>query len=508
MLPVYSTAHLRHYLRSLDRPLEEVNASSVVALNRFVLAALRREPAVEDWNTEELQRLLYKWRDPREMSSRDAPPKNGTRYWLMALGEGSKHWDACREEGVARLGFDGIGDLRHYESRAQVLEKLWALKSTKKRSPGGAARMCWEFCHVVKLGDVIFVKKGTQRVIGRGVVTSDYRFDDSRSAFKNIRDVTWWRTNGEWVAGKANKLPRQTLTDITDKTELVQDIERGIEASDVVLDPSDFETYTGDHAVAELFLHREDIERLTELLRRKNNLVLQGPPGTGKTYLAQRLAWLLAGERSRDRVEVVQFHQSYGYEDFVRGYRPTEAGGFELQDGPFLHFCERARKDPDRPHVLVIDEINRGNLSRVFGELLMLIETDKRADKWAVRMAYARHDEGAFHVPPNLYLIGTMNTADRSLALVDYALRRRFAFWTLVPAFSADRFVQHLSEHGVLEPDAAPDQSTPECTERSDFEGPTARRGVPDRPQLLLPTAGELGQRRRLERLVHERGSL
>ena len=124
------------------------------------------------------------------------------------------------------------------------------------------------------------------------------------------------------MAGKANKLPRQTLTDITDKTELVQDIERGIEASDVALDPSDFETYTGDHAAAELFLHREDIERLTELLRRKNNLVLQGPPGTGKTYLAQRLAWLLAGERSRDRVEVVQFHQSYGYEDFVRGYRP------------------------------------------------------------------------------------------------------------------------------------------------------------------------------------------
>ena len=452
VLPVYSTAHLRHYLRSLDRPSEEVNASSVVALNRFLLAALRREPAVEDWNTEELQRLLYKWRDPRETSPRDTPPKDGTRYWLMALGEGSKHWDACREEGVARMGFDGTGDLRRYESRAQVREKLWALRPTQKRAPGGAARMCWEFCHVVKPGDVIFVKKGTQRVIARGVVTSDYRFDDSRSALKNIRDVTWWRTNGEWVAGKANNLPIQTLTDITDKTELVQDIERALEASNVALDRTDFETYTVDHAVAELFLHREDIERLTNLLRRKNNLVLQGPPGTGKTYLAQRLAWLLAGKRCRDRVEVVQFHQSYGYEDFVRGYRPTEAGGFELQDGPFLNFCERARKDPDLPHVLVIDEINRGNLSRVFGELLMLIEADKRADKWAVRMAYARHDEGAFYVPPNLYLIGTMNTADRSLAMVDYALRRRFAFWTVDPAFSADRFTQHLSEHGVLEP--------------------------------------------------------
>ena len=410
-----------------------------------VFARRIKELNADDWRRDEAVKL-------GRSTSSDGSPKDGTRYWLMALGEGSKNWDACREEGVARLGFDGTGDLRRYESRTQVREKLWALKPTKKRAPGGAARMCWQFCHVVKPGDVIFVKKGTQRVIGRGVVTSDYRFDDSRSGFKNIRDVRWWRTNREWVASKANNLPRQTLTDITDKAELVQDIERALETSDIALDRTDFETYTVDHAATELFLHREDIERLTDLLRRKNNLVLQGPPGTGKTYLAQRLAWLLAGERSRDRVEVVQFHQSYGYEDFVRGYRPTEAGGFELQDGPFLNFCERARKDPDRPHVLVIDEINRGNLSRVFGELLMLIEADKRADKWAVRMAYARHDEGTFHVPPNLCLIGTMNTADRSLALVDYALRRRFAFWTVDPAFSDDRFTQHLSEHGVLEP--------------------------------------------------------
>ena len=121
--------------------------------------------------------------------------------------------------------------------------------------------------------------------------------------------------------------------------------------------------YTIDRAVADLFLRREEIERLMNLLRRKKNLVLQGPPGTGKTYLAQRLAWLLAGTQSRDRIEVVQFHQSYGYEDFVRGYRPTKAGGFELRDGPFLQVCERARQNPDRPHVLMVDEINRGNLS-------------------------------------------------------------------------------------------------------------------------------------------------
>ena len=270
----------------------------------------------------------------------------------------------------------------------------------------------------------------------------------------NPEEESDWLRQHEWLAKRLNDMHgvfAQRIRELN-ADDLAVKLGGSTEASVVAPDLADVETYTIDHAIADLFLRREDIERLTDLLRRKKNLVLQGPPGTGKTYLAQRLTWLLAGEYSRDRIEVVQFHQSYGYEDFVRGYRPTEAGGFELQDGPFLHVCERARKDPDRPHVLVIDEINRGNLSRVFGELLMLIEADKRSAKWAVRMAYARHGEGTFYVPPNLYLIGTMNTADRSLALVDYALRRRFAFWTADPAFSADRFTHHLGEHGVPEP--------------------------------------------------------
>ncbi|MYB17666.1 MAG: AAA domain-containing protein [Holophagales bacterium] len=201
---------------------------------------------------------------------------------------------------------------------------------------------------------------------------------------------------------------------------------------------------------AEIFMGRVEIERLLSQLTRKKALVLQGPPGTGKTFIAQRLAWLLAEEQSMARIEAVQFHQSYGYEDFVRGYRPTEDGGFVLRDGPFLDFCEQAREDRERPHVLLIDEINRGNLSRIFGELLMLIEADKRSPGWAVRLAYPRGgDDERFHVPENLHLIGTMNTADRSLALVDYALRRRFAFFTVEPAFGRPEFRRHLADRGV-----------------------------------------------------------
>ncbi len=217
-------------------------------------------------------------------------------------------------------------------------------------------------------------------------------------------------------------------------------------------DGGDDEPYTLVAAADDIFRDRADIERLLSQLARKKALVLQGPPGTGKTFIAQRLAWLLAQERSMERIEAVQFHQSYGYEDFVRGYRPTEEGGFVLRDGPFLDFCKRAREDSDRPHVLLIDEINRGNLSGIFGELLMLIEADKRSEEWAVRLAYPRGAGERFHVPENLYLIGTMNTADRSLALVDYALRRRFAFFTVEPAFGHPQFRRHLEDRHVPAP--------------------------------------------------------
>ncbi|GHV36835.1 hypothetical protein FACS1894187_12170 [Synergistales bacterium] len=164
-------------------------------------------------------------------------------------------------------------------------------------------------------------------------------------------------------------------------------------------------------------------------------MILQGAPGVGKTFAAKRLAFSIIGKEDDRRVKIVQFHQSYSYEDFVMGYRP-DGRGFCLAEGPFYQFCKIAEKDDDdRPYFFIIDEINRGNLSKIFGELLMLIENDKRGEKNALRLLYKDED---FFVPENVHIIGMMNTADRSLAMIDYALRRRFVFFDMEPAFDSD----------------------------------------------------------------------
>lgn len=193
------------------------------------------------------------------------------------------------------------------------------------------------------------------------------------------------------------------------------------------------------------FVSESDLDAMLERLTTKLNIILQGPPGTGKTWLARRLGWALCDERASARVKVIQFHPSLTYEDFVRGWRPTSTG-LELTDGPFLEMCESASRDSENPYVLVIEEVNRGNPAQVFGELLTLIEADKRNPDNGMRLAYPRGNE-SFFVPSNLHIIGTMNVADRSLAIVDMALRRRFAFIETKPSFGDD-WTQYVSGLG------------------------------------------------------------
>ena len=187
----------------------------------------------------------------------------------------------------------------------------------------------------------------------------------------------------------------------------------------------------------EVYMDEGKYDRLTAVLKKKKNIILQGAPGVGKTFTAKRLAYSMMGEKDDSRIQFIQFHQSYSYEDFMMGYKPVE-DGFELRHGIFYRFCQKASEDPDRDYFFIIDEINRGNMSKIFGELLMLIETDYRGTEAA--LAY---NGSLFSVPENLYIIGMMNTADRSLAMIDYALRRRFSFFEITPGFDSEGFLKY-----------------------------------------------------------------
>lgn len=185
-----------------------------------------------------------------------------------------------------------------------------------------------------------------------------------------------------------------------------------------------------------------DIKELMHLLDYKGNIILQGAPGVGKTYSAKRLAYTMMGVIDDSRISIVQFHQNYGYDDFIVGLRPTESGGFEFVEGPFYTICKKAIADPSNKYFMIIDEINRGNLSKILGEMFSLIEKDHRGE--SITLKY-RNEK--FCVPKNLYIIGTMNTADRGLVMLDYALRRRFSFYTMLPAFRSPGFMSKMNAY-------------------------------------------------------------
>lgn len=497
------------------------------------------------------------------------------RYWVYAPGENASKWEECQQQSTMCIGWDNIGDLTQYATVNEIMKKLQEIYDNPDNSFMNDRKVLWDFCHEMKPGDIVFVKQGLSKIIGRGVVTGDYVYDATRSSYPHIRKVNWTHI-GSWEA-PAHTIPMKTLTDFTTYTEDIAKIEAlfnpaterhywwlvakpkiwsladmkngevqdytlyndngnqrrvfqnflnakagdiviGYEATptkqivalleiarendgqsiwfkktetlgtpinyselkiDEVLKNMEFfvnpngslfkmteeeynivmeyvreanpvqttvdkPQYTKKDFLKDVFMEESGFDTLKALLLRKKNIILQGAPGVGKTFAAKRLAYAIMGEVDDDRIEQVQFHQNYSYEDFMMGYKPNEEGGFYMRTGSFYNFCKRAAADDAGvPYFFIIDEINRGNLSKIFGELLMLIENDYREKP--IKLSY--RDE-KFAVPANVHIIGMMNTADRSLAMIDYALRRRFSFFEMKPGFNADGFKAYLKELG------------------------------------------------------------
>ncbi|WP_245870584.1 AAA family ATPase [Ezakiella peruensis] len=363
----------------------------------------------------------------------------GENYWIYSPGENACKWEEFYEAGIMGIGWDRLSDLKTFKSREKIQEKMKVLYNSEKE-PTNDSLCLWQFANEIKVGDIIFAKKGRNTIIGKGEVTSDYIYDENREDFKHIRKVNW-TDKGERESEEM--APMKTLTCITefsDYLKSLQNLFRGKVEPETPPTKSIYETYTKEDFLNEVYMDEDAYTTLANLLDKKLNIILQGAPGVGKTFVAERLAYSLMGEKDVSRVAMVQFHQSYSYEDFIQGYRPSK-DGFELVDGVFYKFCKRAEEDEARPYFFIIDEINRGNLSKILGELMMLIENDKRGEK--IKMLYS--DEW-FSVPKNIHIIGMMNTADRSLALMDYALRRRFAFFDFPPAFESQGFKNYLAE--------------------------------------------------------------
>lgn len=398
-----------------------------------------KELSFEAWKySEEVNKKNQELKMVAESSALMDDENETIRYWVYAPGEGSYMWDDFYKRGVMAIGWNEIGDLSLFKNKSEIKEAMKKIYGPNL-SYQNATHATWQFTNEMKVGDIIFVKKGRSQLIGRGIVTSDYFYDSEAEEYNHIRTVNWTH-HGEWsYPGKA---AMKTLTDVTPYIDVVEKLKNIFDdgtSEDVEEVEKSYSSYTKEDFLNDVFMSEEEYERLRSVFVFKKNIILQGAPGVGKTYAAKRLAYSLIGEKNAERVKMVQFHQSYSYEDFIMGFRPSDIG-FELRKGTFYNFCKRAELDAVNDYFFIIDEINRGNLSKIFGELFMLLENDKRGA--SLQLVYS--DE-KFSIPDNLYIIGMMNTADRSLAMLDYALRRRFAFFELQPGFDTDGFKTYQS---------------------------------------------------------------
>ena len=355
-------------------------------------------------------------------------------HWVIACGINSNQWDNFKDNNLVAIGWDSLGDLSKFKSKQEIFEKLKDERSENDPDPRNDALCCYDFVNSMKVNDIVFVKKGTSKLVAYGKIIGDYKYDENLSEYRNIRSV-------EWINIKENEIDPITGKTLTNFNKYPETVEKYLKlmAND---NNKDLEL----NELKDTFFSEEFFNNIIDTLKVKKNIILQGPPGTGKTFISKKLAERITGKK--ENIFSIQFHQSYSYEEFVVGYKPNSEGNFALQKGSLIQICEKAKQNENENFVMFIDEINRANISKVFGELLSLIENDKRGPENAVKILYSENDIN-FYIPSNLYFVCAMNTADRSLKMVDYALRRRFSFFEFKPEFDKPEFKNFLKDKNV-----------------------------------------------------------
>ena len=367
--------------------------------------------------------------------------------WLVRAGREGEYEDDALKRGLAIVDWS-VGDLTGAVDRDGIRERVrHADPSASSRSIGNVTGQLASFLLDLVEGDIVSLPLKTRSGhVALGRVTGQYVYRAVDGHEFHTRSVNWIRTDvplSDFGAdlqsslGYSGTICRIQGNDAERRIAAMLDDIRDPGMVDGPTRPPFVREYTIDNIMAEgCFLQRAKVDAILSRFEMKKNLILQGPPGTGKTWLAKRLAFALIGQEDHSRVRRLQFHPNLSYEDFIRGFRPHSDGKLELVDGPFLELIKEARSSADNDYVMVIEEINRGNPAQIFGEMLTLLEADKRDPGEALRLAHAKDDAERVYIPENVYVVGTMNVADRSIALVDLALRRRFAFVDLEPTFT------------------------------------------------------------------------